>query len=933
MGFFESWFGFSSAETEVAICCPFPHHTANGVDYFETHPSASVNTKSRTFHCKVCAEGHSELTMISKLLDCTYANAVKINNVFAKGDTLKDWKRLTYFSPVMKEVCLKLGITEEVLAELNVASSDLHSVQFPVFMKDKLVDVRTYYPEHKGDEPKCLSRVGAPNGVLLPYDTLEATPKDKFVYICAGEKDMATSRSHGLNAYTLTGGENSLPISPTIFKDRHVVILYDNDDAGKAGANRLASYLLPHCATVQVCTEFHKICAETKEDMTDYWNKYKGTKAALVEMVKRTALFTEQEAKFETHAPTVTLARATTPEYIGKLVQSNIQVVAVSEVQYVTPKAVVAEKLKGDEKGQLVEGEVREWYMTENNIQDVLHLMDGGFKEDDINKNLKKLMGIMDTERWVRITKLQKDIVYKATVTDMFESMTTDELPMEYLAYSLGTRLESGKKYNCTYKIVPHPYKGQVLVMLITNAVPANDSVSTFTLSEDNKEQLKTFKELPGTTAEKMDTYTSKVKGLLGYNGNDLLIKVIDLSFHTVLAFNFGQFKNVRGYLDTLVVGESRVGKSSTADALRKTYQLGAFTSLAGNSATIPGLIGGSNKTATGQMQTKAGLIPQNHKGLIIFEEFGKCNNSIVTELTDIRSSNEVRITRVSGTLTLPAMVRMIALSNVKSNGSEIKSIASYPNGLAVITELVPTAEDIARYDILCVLGDRGNAQIDPFWKPEEPLSDKAYQTRIRWVWSRKPEQIAISDEVARHIVDCANALNSVYDCHIKVFGTEAWKKLCRLSIAIAGYLVSTDDTYQNIVVTKEHVNYALNLYTALYDNSTFRLREYVENERRYNIIDDAGVALLQELYIKIPQMLLILEQECSPSRNTVLAAAGVDANTYNGFMSQLIKGYFVRLNGSDILPTERFRLGMKKINRSTSLRRIGEGDAEMVFT
>ena len=101
--------------------------------------------------------------------------------------------------------------------------------------------------------------------------------------------------------------------------------------------------------------------------------------------------------------------------------------------------------------------------------------------------------------------------------------------------------------------------------------------------------------------------------------------------------------------------------------------------------------------------------------------------------------------------------------------------------------------------------------------------------------------------------------LNEKYDCHIKIFGTECWKKLSRLSIAIAGYTVSTDDTFNNIVVTKEHVDYAYNMFIELYDNPVFRLKEYVENERKYNCIDDAGVRLLQELYIKLPQLLIPL--------------------------------------------------------------------------
>jgi hypothetical protein len=929
VGFFEHYFDIvnDGGNEEVAVRCPFPHVTPTGVEYYESNPSAHINTKTRMFHCKVCNQGHSEISFITKIFDTSYGNATRLAKVFNNDETLDQWKQYTTLSTDAIALAESLGISKEVLEELHVANNVEGTLLFPVFMKDKLVDIRAYTP---GGNPKIKSRPGALQGEIIPLDLWQQTPLRKTTLICAGEKDMATTRSHGFNAITITGGEMALPFSPTFFKGRDVVILYDNDNAGKLGANRLATYLLDYCRTVKVCTKFHEICTEDKEDITDFWNKYHGTREQLIQMMNETPLFTREEAVHENPLPLVTLAEATSPKYINKMVRSNIQVVAISETQYVAPTTITGEKIKDTGKGDtMYVGEVRDWEMTENSVQDILHLMDGGFKEEDIKKNILKLLHLPAGEKYVKLNKLNKTVVYKGYVTDMFESMNTDTMPMEYTAYSIGTRLESGKKYMCTYKLVPHPYKGQQLIMLITNAVPANDSVSNFKITAETKQNLAMFQDIPGTVPEKLHSLTQKVKGLLGYNGNDLLIMLLDLAYHTVLSFNLGQFKNVRGYLDTLIVGESRVGKSSTADTLRKLYQLGTFTSLAGNSATIPGLVGGSNKTAGGSMQTKAGLIPQNHKGLIIFEEFGKCNSNITAELTDIRSSNEVRITRVSGTLSLPAMVRMISLSNVKSTGSnEIKSIASYPNGIAIVTELVPTAEDIARYDLLCVLSDKGNAQIDPYWQPETPLPTEAYQTRVRWVWSRTADQILIAEEVGNYIIQQANELNKTYDCHIKIFGTEAWKKLSRLAIAIAGYLVSTDESYQNIVVLKEHVDFAVNLLIQLYDNPTFRLKEYVENERKYNCIDDAGIQLLQEMYIKVPQLLIMLEQEARPSRNSLMAAVGLDANQYNGFMSQLIRGSFIKLAGMDIIPTERFRLGMARINRNGSLVRIGENNA-----
>lgn len=933
MGYFEYRFDIDNGSCEeVPVKCPFPHYTPNGDVYYEQHASAHVNLQSRVFHCKVCDAGYNEVSFVSKDLGCTLGNATRLIKLYNNSETLQMWQAATRLTEAGLALAKSLGISEEVAVDLNIANETDDTLMFPVFIGDKLIDIRKYTPNPPEGVPKIRSREGAVSGEILPLNQWLETPLSKTTLICAGEKDMATTRSHGFNAITITGGEMALPYSPNYFKGRHVVILYDNDQAGILGATRLASYLLDYCATVKVCTNFHEICKEEKEDMTDFWNKYGGTRELLIQLMNNTPYFTKEDVVNHAHTiPLITLAEATTPTHINKLVRSNIQVVAVSDTQYVVPTSIVGEKIKEVESGSntMYVGEVRDWDMTENNIQDILHLIDNGFKEDAIISNIKqKLLKIPATEKYVKLSKPSKEVVYKGHVTDMFESMHTDSLPMEYAAYSVGTRLESGKKYLCTYKLVPHPYKGQQLVMIIINAVPANDSVSNFKLTTENKAHLQIFKNIEGNVSTKMNTLIQKVKGLLGYNGNDTLIEIIDLAYHTVLSFNFGQFKNVRGYLDTLVVGESRVGKSSTADALRKTYQLGAFTSLAGNSATVPGLIGGSNKTSGGAFQTKAGLIPQNHKGLIIFEEFGKCHTSLVTELTDIRSSNEVRITRISGTLTLPAMVRMISLSNVKYTNNEIKSIASYPNGISIITELVPTAEDIARYDLLCVLGDKGNTQIDPFWQPDNPYPDEVYQTRVRWVWSRKPEQICISEAVGRHIIARANELNNAYDCHIKIFGTEAWKKVSRLAIAIAGYLVSTDDEFEKIIVEKEHVDYAVNLFVRLYDNPVFRLKEYVENERRYNTIDDKGIELLQNLYIKVPALMLMLEQEAKPSKNTLLAACGLLNDEYNKYMAALVRGSFVRLSGSDVLPTERFRLGMSKIDKHCSVVREGEAHA-----
>lgn len=924
MSFFSEFFNISETGGEQVVICPFEHHTASGLTYHENNPSAHVNTEKQVFHCKACGTGLSEAQFIERILCCTPADALRILKTFENADSKISWIETRHLEEETKLLANSLGIADNILTELNVTTpiGQPRSMQFPVFLYDQLMDIKTYTP---GGNPKYRSRSGSMSGLILPYDTWVETPLDRVTLICAGEKDMAVARSHGFNAITLTGGERMAPRTPAAFKNRIVAICYDNDDTGIAGAKQLANFLQAYTKSVKVITGFHEICKEPKEDITDFFVKYGKSKQDLISYIENTEFFIPDPADIKIEYPACDLFTASTPANVNRMVQSNIQVVAVADTTFSIPTSIILEKYKTfDEKDGMQPGECRTWELSEHTVGDTLHMMDNNFKEETIDENIRNLLFVRKAERFVKKRVMGTITVFKAFVTDMFETNVESAVPMEYQVYSFGHKLESGQKYLVTYKLVPHPYKGQQLVMLITDAKQANDSISNFVLTPEVKKDLDVFRNLEGTVSERVTLLVEKVKGLLGYNGNNTLIEAIDFSYHTALQFNLGSFTDVRGYLDTIIVGESRTGKSSTANVLRKTYGLGVFTSLAGNSATIPGLIGGSNKTATG-FQTRAGVIPQNHRGLVIFEEFGKCKQDVVSELTDIRSSNEVRIARVSGTITLPALVRMIALTNPKTTNGNIKSIAMYPNGVSVITELVGTAEDIARYDLAVVLSDRGNSQVDPFWEPAEPLPLQAYQNRIRWVWSRTTAQISITKEIGLYIMSRANALNDDFDCHIKIFGTEAWKKLSRLAIAVAGYLVSTDSTYENIVVTKEHVDYAEQFYRGIYDNDTFKLRQYVINERLYSKIDEDGIAALQDIYTKYPALVLQLEKTAVCSKNMLASASGLSPDDLNKALSRLTKTLFIQYQGYDIVPTERFRIGLGHLNHETTITRVGE--------
>lgn len=927
MSFFERFFSdvvFDREETMVV--CPFPHTTESGLEYYESNPSAGVNLEKGVYHCLSCGKAHSEVGFIAEILNTSYETATKIKELFDKDENVYLWKEYSQLTDTIREKINKLGINNKVIEDLNIGSEDGISISFPVTMYDTVLDVRNYRPNER---PKMKSRAKAATGLIIPYDIWRQSPVNRWTIFCAGEKDMAVARSHGLNAITITGGELATPIILSAFKNRKVAIVYDHDDAGIKGARALAAALKPYTKELKVVTKFHEICKEKGEDITDFFMKYGGTKEQLVAYINETPLFTEEEAdkELERITPTVTLLEATRPQNLNRTLRSNIQVVALNESIYPIPTAFYFEKKQVDstKKTHTMElGEKKYWYLRDHTAKDVLHLIDNKLREEVIYTNMRNLVHIPEEETGVSRHILSKESVFRCVVTDLFELSNDETVPIEFSAYVIGKKLENGKKYRATYRIVPHPYDGQRLTMIILNVTEATDSVTNFKLNDSVKKSLSVIREMEGTVSEKVDRIATSVRGLTHFNTELTLIKAIDLSFNTPLEFNFRSFKRVRAYLETLIVAESRVGKSTVAESLQKAYGLGIITSLAGSSATVPGIIGGSNKTAGGAYQIRAGLIPQNHKGLIVFEELAKCNSMILKEMTDIRSSGRARITRVGGGLDLPALVRMISLTNTRTMANETpRPITSYPNGMEILTDIVGTPEDIARYDLMLIQSNRGT-EMEEEWEEPVPLPEDVYKARIRWIWSRKPEQLKISHDVETYIIRVCNELNRTYDTHIKIFGTEAWKKISRLALAVAGYTVSTDDSYENIVVTKEHVDYARDFYVSIYDNETFRLREYVENERRFEVVDDAGTELLQNIFISSATLLLQLEGRSACSRPELQAATGLTQDQFNGQINLLITGSFIRFQGQSIVPTLRFRRTMALIDRRTTLVRLG---------
>ena len=912
-------------EGDTIINCPFPHKTTSGETYYESNPSMSIDVEKGIFHCFSCGAKGNELTFIEKYMGLNTTNALKLKEILSNAnETTIDWestaKQRLFSNPDKVEMIKeKYHFNDKVIQQLNLGlEGPGRGIAFPVFLFDKLVDVISYNPRNV---PKYRKRKNSQNGIIMPYDTWIEDKKNTV--IVAGQKDLGIALSYGINAITITGGEGEIPeLFLNDFKERNVYIVFDNDDRGIEGSIKLATALKPYAKRIKII-DISETCKEKGEDLWDYFTKYNKTKKDLAKLIQDAPLFTETDyqKEVEKRYPTVSLATAFSKGYFNKTLRSEIQVAATADTKFLMATSAIGEKIYTypDEKdAKMKKGDKMYWNYVPKNAKQLFYLIDGNLKEENIKSNIRSYMKY-PFEKGIAIRLTSQEAVFKCTVTDYFEYTTLEDSNTveEFTAYSIGKKLETGKKYKITYKLVPHPTQGNAMYMIVYDAVDGQDSVSTFKINEKVQTNLRKFQvPLTKSLQETIDNHINKAKGLVRADYNPTLMKLIDFSAHSVLQFDLGIRKKVRGYLDMGIVAESRTGKSSTAEAYQKTYGLGTRVPLNGSNATVAGIIGGSHKVRN-TYQTRAGILPRSHKGWIIFEELQKFKGNLLEELTEQRSSQTVSINRVSGTVNLPAYTRPLFLTNTKSSGKMSRAISSYPNGIEIIIDLVGTAEDIARFDIIAVLPDKGANYIDPYYQPPEPFTTEEYRDRIRWIWSRKSHQVIISPEVYAHAVSKSNIINKEFNSYIKLFGTEGWLKILRFATSIAGYVCSATNDFENILVLKEHVDYAAKFMVDLYDNPTFRFRQFVEEERKYITVDSKGISLLEKLWIESSATLMHLENASRTQIRNIEAVSGIDRNELNRMLNRLSTGYFIRFDRNDILPTEKFRRSMEKIDRT----------------
>ena len=84
-------------KTENQVCCPFPHLTTDGQEYYETQPSAGINLEKGVFHCFSCGRKANETQFIQEYMGIGINEASILKSILDTNKSYEYWDALNLF--------------------------------------------------------------------------------------------------------------------------------------------------------------------------------------------------------------------------------------------------------------------------------------------------------------------------------------------------------------------------------------------------------------------------------------------------------------------------------------------------------------------------------------------------------------------------------------------------------------------------------------------------------------------------------------------------------------------------------------------------------------------------------------------------------------------------------------------------------------------
>jgi len=776
-------------------------------------------------------------------LDGTYGSQRAI-----KDAVISRWCGELWTKPNALAALYERGITKENIISHRLGFTD-GRIMIP------FQDIFGQYVTGKRYKPgashqKMLWMVGRPKTDYL-YPRGQVESYDKIV-IAGGEIKAISGTNlfnpEGFGCVSGTQGETSWSISYNrSFIGKTVYIAYDVDTSGRAGAQIVAKQLSTVADKVYIVTLPFKV--DTPKGGLDDWIVQKGT---FEEFLASAVEYTGPSSVIDSETPEppteTTLSECYNPSMVGKPLLVKGDIAACAETPMVIPRSWKILCNKGEDCCGgcpfSFDGASDEPFQTKPDSTFVLTAS----SRADYTKALAQECGIP-----AACTKHRAEVVSNYAVTEVRLSSpisisaspeaasSSKQAQPALLVQTDYATLDQQNTYKLTCRLRPHP-SSHISTLLVSEASAADDDLSNWSPSASDLENIDAYRS-SGTVAERISRLALAVERKITYINNryDMHTCML-LTYCSLLHIPYRQ-KHVRGWVESLIIGDSANGKTDAAMGLKDALRLGS--SISCKTTSRAGLIGGNVKLDdSGKLFVKWGSLVQADRRLLIMEELKGLNKEVLGAMTDARSSGVAELNLAQPRKAF-CRARIIALSNASSN----RKLATYPFGVSAIAELIGAPEDIRRFDLCCVVSDT-TQNIDESDEPTPDLdAPELLRTLVLFAWTCLAENIHKFPGVDEAVEASGKKLRGLYSSDIPIIDPgSTGLKVLRLACAAAALSGSISEEGV-LEVTPEHVEWVENFLHSMYSSPDVGYKAYSDAHRMSNqFTEEQKAAVLFEI-------------------------------------------------------------------------------------
>lgn len=775
--------------------------------------SMRVNFKKGLWKCFAgCGEG--KLSELLVLMDSRDA---------IKESRIARWHRaLLRNKSRLRDFRRARGLSLRIIKEYQIGwDEETKSYTIPIRNADGIPFNVRHYRLNAESGRKIWSVKGLGTPRLFPERILQ---KHSSLVICEGELDALIAIQNGFPAVTGTGGASVWNDGwAKMFEGKSVVVMYDNDEAGRGGARRVARSLSKY-ARVWV----GQIPLKTPgADVTDLFVRERYSADDFRDLLRSARPYQGSASSNGLQPADVTLQETFNARLAGKTLRTMATVKGKRNPPFLLPQLVKYECTQ--DKGKVCaacpmmadEGTATLSLQPDDPL--LMKMIDA--TERTVDKLLFAAVGARCTDRISY--EAEKHINVEELFVRPSIELAEDEKDSEYIdrkIYSVGRH---NTQPNQTIRVVGTMFADQDSqrnMFAAFDVSTVESSLDHFEVTPAVVRELSAFRprgrQRPLSrlreVAEDLSENVTRI-----YGRTEMHI-AMDLVYHSALKFKFAGEMLTRGWLECLVVGDTRTGKSEAAAGLVRHYQAGRIVSC--ESASFAGIVGGLQQFGAGREWTITwGAVPLNDRRLVFLDEVSGLTPEQIGQMSSIRSSGIAQLTKIQTEITT-ARTRLVWLSNPRDG-----RIADYTYGVHTLRPLIGNPEDIARFDFAMAVA---TSEVDPAdinqpraVRDPEFSSDLCHQ-RVMWAWSRKPEHIVWEREAERLVFTAALRLAEIYSENPPLLqGANARVKIARMAVALAIATFSSPDGEQ-VTVTAQHVFDAAQFLDVLYSKPVFGYKE-----------------------------------------------------------------------------------------------------------